>query len=74
MKPRWQKVEEENPWLISEYYDYDNSPEVVEKYGLEQGRLPTFIFLDKEEEELHRESGEMSEKNILKLILKYKDN
>jgi hypothetical protein len=41
---------------------------------LEEGRLPTFIFLDKEEKELHRESGEMSEKNIIELILKYKDN
>lgn len=74
MRPRWQRVEEKYPWLISEYFDYDNSPEAVEKYGLEQGKLPTFIFLDKEGEELARKSGEIPEKDIIELILKFKDN
>ncbi|MFC1755822.1 thioredoxin family protein [Patescibacteria group bacterium] len=74
MGPRWKNVEEEHPWLISEYFDYDNSPEAVEKYGLEQGKLPTFIFLDKEDNELERTSGEISEKKIVELITKYKDN
>ena len=73
MKPRWRNVEEEHPWLISEYFDYDNSPEAVEKYGLESGRLPTFIFLNKEDEEIDRKSGEFSEKEIIELILKYKE-
>ena len=73
MRPRWQKVEEEHPWLISEYYDYDTSDEIIEKYGLEEGKLPTFIFLDDEQAELERTSGELSEKEITELILKYKD-
>ena len=74
MRPRWKKVEEENPWLISEYYDYDESPEIVEKYDLEEGRLPTFVFLDKEGVEIDRRIGEMSKKEISKLITEYKDS
>ncbi len=73
MRPRWRKVEEEHPWLMSEYYDYDASDEIIEKYGLEQGKLPTFIFLDGSGVELERRSGELTEKEIVELILKYKD-
>ena len=73
MKPRWQEVEEDNPWVISEYYDYDDSPEIVEKYSLEEGRLPTYIFLDKEDKELEKKSGELSKKEIVELLHKYKE-
>jgi len=73
MKPRWKKVEEENPWIISEYYDYDFSPEIIKKYNLEKAKLPTFIFLDKHDEELDRRAGELSEKEITDLITQYKD-
>jgi thiol-disulfide isomerase/thioredoxin len=73
MRPRWKKVEEENPWVITEYYDYDESPEIIDKYGLEEAKLPTFIFLDKDDNEIDRKAGEFSVKEITKLILEYKD-
>ncbi|KKS60014.1 MAG: hypothetical protein UV25_C0014G0010 [candidate division WWE3 bacterium GW2011_GWB1_42_41] len=46
MKPIWKRIENENPWLKTEYYEYDESPEIIKNYGLEAGLLPTFIFLD----------------------------
>lgn len=73
MRPRWKKVEEKNPWLVTEYYDYDESPEIIEKYGLEEAKLPTFILLDKNDVEIERKAGEMSKKEISRLILEYKD-
>lgn len=73
MRPRWQKIEEEHPWLMTEYYDYDSSDEIVEKYGLEEGKLPTFIFLDSDDKEFLRMSGEISVKKLDKVIKENKD-
>jgi len=73
MKPRWKKVEEIYPIFESEFFDYDNSPEEVKKYGVEDASLPVFIFLDKEENEIERVSGEISEKAIVNLVEKYRD-
>ena len=73
MKPRWKNIEEKNPWLVTEYYDYDESPDIIEKYNLEQARLPTFIFLDNDGKEIDRKAGELSKKEISKLVLEYKD-
>lgn len=73
MKPRWEKIEREYPVFESEYYDYDNSPEMVKKYKIEDSSLPIFIFLDKNGNELERASGEISEKELIKMVEKYKD-
>ncbi len=73
MRPRWQEIEKENPWLKTEYYEYDDSPEVVAKYGLKGENLPVFIFLNKDGEEIKRLIGEVSKKDLLKLIEEYKD-
>jgi len=73
MRPIWREIEMENPWLITEYYDYDNDKEFVEKYGIKGGKLPTFIFLDKEDNELIRLSGEPSKKELIELVLRFKD-
>lgn len=73
MKPRWAKLEKKYPVFESEYIEYDDCPEKVKEYGVEDSTLPTFIFLDKNGEELERISGEVSEKKLLKLINKYKD-
>ncbi|MBD3365745.1 hypothetical protein GF360_00150 [candidate division WWE3 bacterium] len=72
MKPRWQKIEKEHPVFESEYYEYDDCPGKIKKYGIEEGSLPTFIFLDKKGNELERVTGEISEKKILELVEKYK--
>ena len=73
MGPRWKKIEKENPWLDTIYFDYDSNPDVVNKYDLEDGKLPAFIFLDKEENEIDRVFGEIREKKILELIETHKD-
>ncbi|MCF7907134.1 thioredoxin family protein [Patescibacteria group bacterium] len=72
MKPRWKEIEEELPDLKTEYYDYDQEQEMVEKYKIDQ-TLPTFVFLDQEDQEITRLSGEPSKEELLRLIEKYKD-
>ncbi len=71
MRPRWEKVEKENEWLITEYFDIDEFPETIEKYKLIE--YPTFIWLDKNEQEICRTQGEISEVEILDLINKHKE-
>jgi len=73
MRPRWREIEMENPWLLTEYYDFDKDKEAVKKYKIEGAKLPTFIFLDKEDNELVRLSGEPSKENLLGLIFRYRD-
>ncbi len=73
MRPRWREIEIENPWLVTEYYDYDNDKDVIQKYKIEGGKLPTFVFLDKEDNELIRLSGEPSKDKLLEVILEYKN-
>ena len=73
MRPRWQQVEDDNPWLKTEYYDYDKDKQMVKKFKIEGGRLPTFVWLDKKGKELERVSGEPSKKKLLELIERYKD-
>lgn len=72
MKPRWQEIEEELPWLKTEYYDYDESEEIIEKYNINQA-LPVFIFLDKNNKEFLRLSGEISKKELLEILEDNKD-
>ncbi|MBL7021805.1 thioredoxin family protein [Patescibacteria group bacterium] len=71
MRPRWEKIEKENEWLITEYFDIDEFPEVIDKYKLTE--YPTVIILDKNEQEIDRKQGEISEEEILDLINKYKE-
>ncbi|KKS31009.1 MAG: hypothetical protein UV00_C0017G0031 [candidate division WWE3 bacterium GW2011_GWF1_42_14] len=73
MKPIWKKIESENPRLETEYFEYDDNPDIVKKFGLEAGLLPTFIFLDSKDEEITRISGEVEEKDLLKIIEQNKD-
>jgi len=74
MRPRLAQIEKENPALKTEYYDFDKDKEIVEKYGLQKGKLPVFVFLDKDGRELTRLSGEPSKQKILGLIEKYENN
>ena len=34
MKPRWKEIEEANPWLNTEYYDFDQDKEIINKYKI----------------------------------------
>lgn len=72
MKPRFAEIEKENPWLETKYYEFDDSKEVVEKYGIKDS-LPVFIFLDKEENEILRLEGEVEKDKLIELINQNKD-
>lgn len=72
MKPRWQEIEKELSWLKTEYYDFDESEEIVKKYNINQV-LPVFIFLDKNNKEFLRLSGEISKKELLEILEDNKD-
>ena len=68
MRPRWAEIERENPWLKTEYLDFDNDHELVSKYKVESGKLPVFIFLNKKGGEILRISGEIEKIDLLKAI------
>jgi thiol-disulfide isomerase/thioredoxin len=72
MKPRWQEIEAENPWLQTEYYDFDQEKDVVAKYNVNEV-LPTFVFLDKSGNELLRLNGEVDKDELVRTINQYKD-
>lgn len=67
MKPRWAEIEKENPWLETEFYDYDESPEIVEKYNIGEN-LPSAIFLDDDGKELKRYNGEVAKDELLQAL------
>ena len=71
MKPRWKNIEEENLWLETEFHDIIESPEVVEKYDISD--IPLFIFLDKEDKEILRLTGEVEKEDLIKIIEENKD-
>ena len=72
MKPRWKKIEDENQWLKNEYYDFDNDKEMVEKHKIDK-TLPTFVFLDSQENEILRLNGEIEKDKLVELINQNKD-
>ncbi len=72
MRPRWEKIEKENSWLKTEYYDFDVNKEMVEKYKIDKV-LPVFVFLDKEEKEILRLNGEVDEDKLIELINQNRD-
>ena len=73
MRPRWEEIEKENSWLVTENLDFGEDSEKIKMYDLDEGSLPTFIFLDKEGKEFTRLTGEISKKKLLKIIEKYRD-
>jgi len=70
MKPIWEEIEAEIPELKTEYFDYDENKEVIEKYNIGD-EIPIFIFLDKQGQEFHRIVGQRSKEELIKLV---KDN
>ena len=72
MKPRWKEIESENPWLKTEYYEFDDNKEMVEKYKIDK-TLPTFVFLDKNDNEFLRLNGEIEKEKLLDIINQNKE-
>jgi thiol-disulfide isomerase/thioredoxin len=73
MRPRWTEIEKENPWLETEYYDFDKDKEVVKKYRITNGKLPAFVFLDNQGKEFLRLNGEIEKAEIVKILNENKD-
>jgi len=73
MKPRWQEIEKQNPWLETQYFEFDDEPEAAKKYNIDKDGLPTFIFLDKNGKEFLRMSGEISKDKLVQIINENKD-
>lgn len=72
MKPRWKEIETENPWLQTEYHDFDEDKEAVEKYHV-TNTLPVFVFLDKNNNEFLRLNGEIEKDELVEIILQNKE-
>lgn len=72
MRPRWKEIEQELLWLKTKYYDYDKDKKMIEKYDIDRGKLPVFVFLNKKGEEILRKNGEPSKKVLMKIILEMK--
>lgn len=72
MKPRWKELEEKYPWLETRYYEYDDSQEEVAKWNIGEN-LPVFIFVDKNDNEITRLTGEVPKETLEELIEKYKN-
>lgn len=73
MRPRWAEIEKENPWLKTDYFDFDQDKDMVEKYQIDSGVLPVFIFLDKDGQEITRLSGEIERRELIQAINKYQN-
>lgn len=72
MKPRWKEIEDEHPWLETEYHDFDQEKDIVEKYQI-TNILPTFVFLDKENKEFLRLNGEVGKNELVEIINQNKE-
>ena len=72
MKPRWEEIEKDNPWLETEYLEYDDNLDKAKEYDVNK-TLPVFIFLDKMNNVVLRLKGEIDKKELIKLIEEYKD-
>lgn len=71
MKPRWDEIEQELPWLETEFYDADESESVLERYEVDE--LPTFVFLDSEGQEIKRMIGEVSKDKLIEVVQELRD-
>lgn len=72
MKPRWHELEQENPDLKTEFYDFDESPEIAAEYHVDED-LPVAIFLDDKGQELTRFNGEIDKDVLQRAIDTYRD-
>jgi len=68
-----EEIEKENPWLKTNYFDFDQDKEMVKKFNISSGVLPVFIFLDKNSKEILRLSGEVEKDLFLEKIAENKD-
>lgn len=73
MRPRWNEIEKANPWLETEYIEYDDEPQRVAELQITEDVVPVFIFMDSKGNEIERHSGELTKKKIIDIITRLKD-
>ena len=66
MKPMWKSIEDEITELQTEYFDADESPDTLDKYGIED--IPAFIFLDKDEQVILKLKGMQNREKLVELV------
>jgi len=71
MKPRWAEIEKEMPELNAEYIDLDENKEAKKDYHIDH--VPTFIFLDKDNNEILRLKGLVEKDDLIKVIKEHED-
>lgn len=64
MRPKWQEVINQTQVPI-EHFDFDQSPDVVSKYRIQNASLPVCILLDQDDNELIRFNGEVDVNKIV---------
>lgn len=73
MKPRWQEIEKEHPWLQTEYLDFDQDEVKIEKLKIKAERLPVVIFQNQKGQEFLRLEGEIDKNKLVEIINKNKN-
>ncbi len=71
MKKVWNNIEKKYN-IETNDYDYDIDYDLREKFAIGK-TLPVTIFLDKDDRELERLVGEVSEKKLISTIEKYRE-
>ena len=66
MEPMWAEIEKEIPELKAEYYEADEHLDLQKKYDVKE--IPTFIFLDKDDQEILRLEGLQNKEELVKIV------
>lgn len=66
MKPMWEEIEKSIPGFEAEFFDADESPDILEKHSVKD--IPTFIFFDKEGGEILRLTGIQNKDELIKIV------
>lgn len=71
MKPRWAEIEKDRPELKTEFYEYDDHPEIIARY--QPTEMPCFVFVDKNDQEIRRFYGDVKKEILIQAIKEDKD-
>lgn len=72
MRPIFKQIKNEIEDLNIENYDYDMNEDAIIKWEIGR-KLPVFIFLDQNEQEIIRLIGEQKKEKLIALIDEYKN-
>jgi thioredoxin-like negative regulator of GroEL len=67
MRPKWQEVINQTKVSI-EQFDFDQQPDIVAKFRVQNANLPVCIVLDQDDHELIRFNGEVDVNKIIEAV------